>query len=382
MKNLNPFYSNKTKGLIYICLSAVLFAISCTSTDSKTKNSASSQSALQEKGLKHYYNAYFPMGVAVSPKALKTESESNLIKKHFISMTAENVMKMGPIHPEESKYNWGPADEIVAFAAENDLMLRGHALCWHRQFPDWMFIDKDGNQVSKEVLLQRLETHIEHVAGRYKDKIFAWDVVNEAISDAHDEFYRNSTWYQICGEDYIIKAFETARKAAPNALLFYNDYNVTNTVKREKIVQLVGKLREKGVPINGVGIQGHWSVFEPSESQLRATIDSFLPLQIALHVTELDVSIYKKEHSRNDRKESDTGVLTSELAQMQIEKYNMIFSVFRDYKEELSSVTFWNISDRRSWLDNFPVRNRKDFPLLFDQNEVPKDAYWKVIDFK
>lgn len=381
MKNLKTSYLNKIKAMILICFIAVFVIISCTSTDSKNNKSASTKSALTEKGLKDFYAAYFPVGVAVSPRALKAESEANLIKKHFISMTAENVMKMGAIHPEENKYNWEPADEIVAFAEENELMLRGHALCWHRQFPDWMFTDNEGNQVSKEVLLQRLEKHIEQVAGRYKDKIFAWDVVNEAISDRHDEFYRNSTWYQICGEDYIIKAFETARKAAPNAKLFYNDYNVIDSVKRAKIVRLVKILREKGVPIDGVGIQGHWSVFEPTESQLRATIDSFTPLHIALQITELDVSIYKKEHARNDTRKTDTGILTPELARMQKEKYNMIFSVFRDYKNELSSLTFWNISDRRSWLDNFPVRNRKDFPLLFDENEVPKEAYWEVVNF-
>lgn len=381
MKKQKTSYLNKIKTIILICFIAVFVTISCTSTDSKNKNSASSQSVSQEKGLKDFYDAYFPIGVAVSPRALKAESEAKLIKKHFISMTAENVMKMGPIHPEENKYNWGPADEIIAFAEENELMLRGHALCWHRQFPDWMFTDDEGNQVSKEVLLKRLETHIEQVAGRYKDKIFAWDVVNEAISDRHDEFYRNSTWYQICGEDYIIKAFETARKAAPNAKLFYNDYNVIDSAKRVKIIQMVKNLRKKGVPIDGVGIQGHWSVFEPTEFQLRATLDSFSALPIELQITELDVSIYKKEHARSDERETDTGVLTPELAQLQIEKYKMIFSVFRDYKDELSSLTFWNISDRRSWLDNFPVRNRKDFPLLFDENEAPKEAYWEVVKF-
>lgn len=381
LKNLKTCCLNKIKTVIRISFIAVFVAIGCTSSDSKNKISAQTDSTLEDKGLKDYYKGYFPVGVAVSPKALKAESEATLIKKHFMSMTAENVMKMGPIHPEENKYNWVPADEIVAFAEENKLMLRGHALCWHRQYPDWMFIGKDGKQVSKEVLLKRLATHIEEVAGRYKDKIFAWDVVNEAISDRPDEFYRNSTWFQICGEDYIIKAFESARKAAPNAKLFYNDYNVIDAAKRKKIIQLVKTLREKGVPIDGIGIQGHWSVFEPSENQLRATFDSFSSLPVELHITELDVSIYKKEHARSDRKKTDAGVLTPELALMQSEKYKMIFSVFRDYKDELSSLTFWNISDRRSWLDNFPVRNRKDFPLLFDQNEVPKDAYWEVINF-
>lgn len=332
------------------------------------------------KGLKDHYQDYFPVGVAVFPEALK-RSEATLIKEHFVSMTPENVMKMGPIHPEEDRYNWGPADEIVAFAQANDMVMRGHALCWHNQTPDWIFIDDEDKDVSKEVLLSRLERHITEVVTRYKDDIYAWDVVNEAISDKTGEFYRDSKWYQICGEEFITRAFEYARAADPDVALFYNDYEVINPVKRQKIYELVKGLKEAGVPIDGVGIQGHWSVYEPSEEVLRETIETFTDLGLKVQVTELDVSIYPKEHSRRAKRADDQDVFTAELKEKQAAQYEMIFRVFREYKDDLNAVTFWNISDKYSWLDHFPVEGRKDYPLLFDENHEPKESYQRVVNF-
>ncbi|MEQ8471773.1 MAG: endo-1,4-beta-xylanase [Marinoscillum sp.] len=355
-------------GLIFMFLAGCQ---STTSTSSETKDS---------KGLKDYYKGYFPVGVAVFPKAMQGD-QAQLIKTHFESMTPENVMKMGPIHPEADRYNWGPADTIVEFARANDLKMRGHALCWHNQTPKWIFVDEAGNDVSKEELLNRLQKHITEVVSRYKDDIYAWDVVNEAISDSKDEFYRNSKWYEICGEEFIAKAFEYARAADPDVELFYNDYEVINPVKREKIYQLVKGLKEAGVPIDGVGIQGHWSIYEPNEETLRATIERFTSLGLKVQITELDVSVYPKEHSRREKRATDVDSFTQEQQQLQAEQYEMIFRVFREYKNKLNAVTFWNISDKYSWLDHFPVANRKDYPLLFDENHEPKKAYYKITDF-
>lgn len=369
----------KTLIAIAAFLFLLIIGLSCNSTTKTCEEKEQAKAA--SPGLKDYYQAYFPMGVAVSPRSLSGK-EADLIKKHFTSMTAENVMKMGPIHPEENKYNWGPADEIVNFSKQDNLMLRGHVLCWHNQTPDWIFVDKEGNNVSKEILLKRLESHITEVVTRYKGSIYSWDVVNEAISDKEGEFYRDSKWYQICEEEYIAKAFEYARAADPDAQLFYNDYSVINPVKRQKIYDLVKKLQGKGVPIDGIGIQGHWSVFEPSEQVLNETIEKFEDLGLQIQITELDVSIYEKGHSRRDRRPEDDDTFTDELKQMQTDQYDMIFRVFRENKDNLDGVTFWNVSDRRSWLDNFPVRGRKDYPLLFDQQLKPKEAYWKVTNFE
>lgn len=336
-------------------------------------------SADKNKGLKDFYRVYFTMGVAVSPRALKTD-EATLVLQQFNSMTPENAMKMGPIHPSENEYSWKDADSIAAFATRNNLKLRGHTLCWHNQTPRWFFIDSaTGQQVTKEVLLQRLKDHITTVVKRYKGVIYAWDVVNEVISDNPNEYFRNSLFYKICGEDFVVKAFQYAHEADPEALLFYNDYNEINAIKREKIFKLVKGLKDAGVPIHGLGLQGHWAINEPSEQQLDSTISRFAELGLEIQITELDISVYPKEHNARERKAEDYDtVFTAEKENRQTEIYKMCFRIFRKYKQVISSVTFWNISDRHSWLDNFPVRGRKDYPLLFDKYLQPKKAYWEV----
>ena len=334
------------------------------------------------KGLKDYYKNYFPIGVAVSPQALKRDDEAQLVVKEFNSLTPENAMKMGPIHPKENEYYWKDADSIVAFAQQHHLKIRGHNLCWHNQTPGWLFADSAGKTVSKEVLLKRLKDHITTVVNRYKGKVYAWDVVNEAISDKPGEYFRNSQWFQICGEAFIAKAFEYAHAADPNALLFYNDYNEINAAKREKIYKMVKGLKDAGVPIHGLGLQGHWAINEPSKEQLDSTIGRFATLGLKLQITELDISVYPKEHNARERKEEDNNTaFTEEKEQKQMEVYKMCFELFRKYKNVLAGVTFWNISDRSSWLDNFPVRGRKDYPLLFDKDMKPKKVFWQVVKF-
>ncbi|HPH46585.1 MAG TPA: endo-1,4-beta-xylanase [Chryseolinea sp.] len=341
----------------------------------------SAQSQTNDKGLKDYYKDYFTIGVAVSPQALKTD-EAKLILQQFNSLTPENAMKMGPIHPKENEYFWAGADSITAFAQRNKVKLRGHTLCWHSQAPKWMFVDAEGKDVSKEILLQRLKEHITTVASRYKGKVYAWDVVNEAISDGKDEYLRKSKWLEICGEEYIAKAFQWAHEADPDALLFYNDYNEISAVKREKIFKLVKGLKDAGVPIHGVGLQGHWAVNEPSRQQLDSTLTRFAELGLKIQITELDISVYSKEHGARQAKPEDTNTtFTSEREQKRLEVYKMCFELFRKHQKSITSVTFWNISDRGSWLDNFPVRGRKDYPLLFDKDLKPKKAYWEVVKF-
>ncbi|MFL9481834.1 endo-1,4-beta-xylanase [Chitinophagaceae bacterium LWZ2-11] len=333
-----------------------------------------------DKGLKDYYRDYFPIGVAVSPHALKTD-EAVLILKQFNSLTPENAMKFGPIHPKENFYNWKDADSIVSFAQLNGLKVRGHNLCWHEQTPDWLFKDAAGNQAGKEVLLQRLRDHIFTVVNRYKGKIYAWDVVNEAIDDDSTKFLRNSLWYQICGEDFIIKAFEYAHEADPNAVLFYNDYNTERPEKRDRVYKLLKQLVDKGVPINGVGLQAHWSLYEPTEIELKAAIDKFSSLGLKVQITELDISIYPWEKNKRDKKPNESDAYTADIEKKQADVYKKVFKIFRKYKGILTGVTFWNISDRHTWLDEYPVTGRKNYPLLFDQNLQPKKAYWEVTKF-
>jgi len=330
--------------------------------------------------LKEAYRNFFPVGVAVAPRSL-TGPEAELIRQQFNSLTPENAMKMGPIHPEENRYFWQDADAIVAFAQQNNFKVRGHTLCWHNQTPRWFFTDAQGNQVSREVLLSRLKQHINDVVGRYKGKIYAWDVVNEAVPDTGTGIYRRSKFYEIIGEDYIEKAFEYAHAADPGATLFYNDYNTENASKRERIFQLLKKLKNKGVPIQGVGLQGHWSIYEPTVGELETSIKQFASLGLQVQITELDVSVHPKEHERRAKKPTDTSELTPDMVAKQAAQYKMLFDTFRKHKGTLTGVTFWNISDKTTWLDNFPVAGRKDYPLLFDHNYQPKEAFKSVVTF-
>ncbi len=343
-------------------------------------NRSFAQSLIPSKGLKDYYANYFPIGVAVSPRSLNGP-DSILILRQFNSLTPENAMKMGPIHPEEHRYYWKDADGIVDFAQAHGLKVRGHNLCWHEQTPGWLFKNDQGGQVTKEVLLQRLKEHITTVVSRYKGKIYAWDVVNEAIDDDSTRFLRNSLWRQICGEDFIAKAFEYAHQADPDAQLFYNDYNTERPEKRERVYKLLKQLRDAGVPITGVGIQAHWSIYEPSEKELRATIDRFSSLGLKVQITELDISVYPWEKNKRARRPDESDTLTPEQEQRQTVQYKKVFSIFRDYKGALNGLTFWNVTDRHTWLDEYPVPGRKNYPLLFDTKGLPKKAYWEVVNF-
>jgi len=328
------------------------------------------------KGLKDYYKDYFPIGVAVGPRNLTDSAQRQLILTQFNSLTPENAMKMKPIHPEENTYNWKNADAIVDFAQAHHMRVRGHNLCWHQETPDWIIHDKDGKLVSKEVLLSRLKDHIYTVVKRYKGKLYAWDVVNEAVADGGDQPMRNSVWYQICGEDFIFKAFQYAHEADPKAVLFYNEYGTENPVKRERVYQLLKRMIDAGIPVNGIGLQAHWSINDPTEDALITSIKRFSSLGLKVQITEMDVSVY----TNKDKDVKDAG-FTPEREQKQADLYAMAFKVFREYKKYITGVTFWNVSDRGSWLDNFPVRGRKNYPLLFDQNLQPKKAYQGVVNF-
>lgn len=346
-------------------------------------NSCSVQklTASNAKTLKGVYHDYFSIGVAVGPKNLMGD-EAELIKKQFNSITAENAMKMESLQPREGQFYWKDADSIVNFAIQNNIKIRGHNLCWHEQVPKWFFVGNDGKDVTKEVLLQRLKTHITTVVKRYKGKIYAWDVVNEAIDDDPKNFMRNSKWYQILGDDFIIKAFEYAHEADPNAKLYYNDYNTERPEKRDRIYKLLKNLLEKNVPVDGVGLQAHWSIYELTEDELRTAIQRYSSLGLKIQFTEVDVSIYPWEKNKRNKNPDENDHLTPELEQKQLEKYKMVFKVFREFKSVITNVTFWNVSDRYSWLDEYPVRGRKNYPLLFDAKLEPKKAFWEVVNFK
>jgi endo-1,4-beta-xylanase len=326
-----------------------------------------------DEGLKDYYTPedYFYMGVAISPSFIDNQEKVNLISRHFNSITADNDMKWSNLQPTEGNFNFARADKIVAFAEANGMKVRGHCLCWHNQVPSWIF--KDGQATaSRELVMQRLRTHITTVMTHFKGKVYAWDVVNEAIDDG-DSNYRSSQWYNICGEDYIFEAFEAARAADPDAILFYNDYTAIDPVKRDKIYNLLVKLKARNL-IDGMGLQGHWNISYPSNSLINDAISKYTSLGLEVQITELDVSVYT---SNSDPQSA----YTDNLEQKQTIAYERYFNAFRTFKDAITGVTFWGLADDYTWLDNFPVTGRKNYPLLFNVNLDPKPAYFEIIDF-
>lgn len=320
------------------------------------------------------YEQLFDIGAAVNAKTIHTQKD--LLISQFNSFTAENEMKPENLQPEEGLYTFEKADQIAKFARENGKKLRGHTLVWHNQTPEWFFKGQQSKPADKETLLARMKEHIHKVVKRYKDDIYCWDVVNEVINDEGSELLRESKWTEIVGPEFIEKAFEYAHEADPNSLLFYNDYNESNPEKSEKIYTLVKSLLEKGTPIHGVGLQAHWNLTQPSTDEIRAAIEKYASLGLQLQLTELDVSAFKFEDRRTDLLNP-----TVKILEQQAERYERLFQLLREYKDVITAVTFWGAADDYTWLSDFPVVGRKNWPFLFDENHKPKDSFWKVINF-
>ncbi|MBN2536070.1 MAG: endo-1,4-beta-xylanase [Spirochaetales bacterium] len=322
-------------------------------------------------GLKDVLKDDFLIGAAFEPGVLKSIGHQELIKKHFSSITAENCMKPISIHRHEDKFNFVAADALVEFAQANNIAVRGHTLIWHNQCPDWFFVENNG-PASKETLRARMKTHITEIVKRYKGKIFAWDVVNEAIDTGYPDGYRRSKWYEILGPEYIELAFKYAREADPDAKLIYNDYNVTDFKKMEKTIEIVKDFKARGIPIDGVGMQMHINIKRPYLHYIEKALAELSELDIDIHVTELDINVYENE--RQALKE-----ITPELLTEQGHRVKDIFTLFRKYNKHVTSVTFWGVADDYSWLQRSPVK-RNNWPLVFDENLKAKPFYWGIVD--
>lgn len=314
----------------------------------------------------------FDIGAAVNPRTIIQAGE--LIAKHYNSITAENEMKFASVHPTEDTYTFEQADQIVAFAKSNGMKMRGHTLVWHNQTTDWLFQEADGSPISRERLYERLKSHIDTVVKRYKGDIYAWDVVNEVITDEGADPLRPSKWLDIAGPGFIAKAFELAHEADPKAQLFYNDYNESNPMKRDKIYNLVKSLLEQSVPIHGIGLQAHWSLYSPGLDDIRAAIEKYASLGLRLQLTELDVSMFRHDDLRTDLVHP-----TEEMLELQEKRYEQLFNLLREYDTHIDAVTFWGAADDYTWLNDFPVRGRKNWPMLFNESHEPKGSFWRVV---
>ena len=325
------------------------------------------------QGLKDAYQDYFMIGVAVNQRNVTNAEQMELIKKEFNSITCENDMKPEPTEPQEGQFNWDNADRIANFCRANGIKLRGHCLMWHSQIGRWMTSDNP----TKEVFYQRMKNHIQAVVSRYKDVVYCWDVVNEAMTDDKnaEDPYRQSVMYKLCGDEFIAKAFQFAHEADPNALLFYNDYNECDPVKSKRIYNMVKKMKDAGVPIDGIGMQGHYNIYGPTVQEIDDAINLYKTIVKHIHVTELDIRV--NEEMGGQLRFSTEGVAVSDsIKQHLADQYARVFGVFRNHKDVIDCVTFWNLSDRDSWL------GARNYPLPFDENYQPKMAYDYIKNLK
>jgi endo-1,4-beta-xylanase len=332
--------------------------------------------------MKSVFGAHFLVGAAIEPWQLKNPTDAALLQKHFSSITAENVMKPRTIGAVEGAYDFVAADELVRFAADNSIKLRGHTLLWHQTAPAWFFAgNRSDPQAYRALVRKRLETYITEVVKHFRGHVYAWDVVNEVASDTAGQTYREaSPWYEALGPDYIEYAFRAARAADPDVALFINDYGTEKSVKRANVLAIVRDLRDKGVPIDGVGHQLHLQL-DADPKGAEAALSDVEALGLINHVTELDVSLYTDPGSCSaDRTgcRADYGdAIPQELFAEQAQLYGELFAVFAKHAS-LKSVSTWGISDAHTWLTKFPVA-RVNRPLLFDTTGAPKSAFWVAV---
>jgi endo-1,4-beta-xylanase len=324
---------------------------------------------------------YFRIGAAVPPAFVDPMNiHSRLLIKHFSMLVAGNAMKPDALQPREGEFNWKDADAVVGFAGSTGMTVRGHTLLWHQQIPDWFFTDpKDpARPATRDLLLQRMKTHIQTVMMHFEGDVASWDVVNEVLSDRSglrgaDE---GSKWLSIIGPDYIEKAFQYAREADPKAQLVINDYNLESDPRKlTEMYNLVKSLKAKKIPVDAVGFQMHISMYAPSVQEIRAAIEKIASLGVKVVVTEMDVSIY------SDSSEQAKSV-TPDLLQAQGKRYKELFDLFKAEakKAVIDTVVMWGCADDDTWLDNFPVQGRPNAPLLFDRKLQAKPAFWAIVD--
>jgi endo-1,4-beta-xylanase len=335
--------------------------------------------------LKDEFTNKYKIGTALSREQIigKLTHVLPFVNQQFNAITPENSMKWERIHPKPDVYDFEAADALVEFSNKNNHFITGHTLVWHSQVPDWVFEHKDGTPLNRTELLQRMEAHINAVAGRYAGKIDAWDVVNEALNE--DGSLRKSKWSTIIGDDFIDQAFIMAAKAAPKAKLYYNDYNLYKPEKRNGVINLVKRLQSKGIKIDGVGMQAHYSLTTPDFNEVEDSIKAYSDLNVKVLITELDISVipfpdennmgadvslnFDLQAKFNPYPNSLPASVENELG----ERYKALFKIFNKHQEVIERVTFWGVSDSQTWRNDWPMKGRTDYPLLFDRQLKTKD---------
>ncbi|WP_240054952.1 endo-1,4-beta-xylanase, partial [Bacteroides cellulosilyticus] len=333
----------------------------------------------------------FLVGVAINSEqaAGRDTSAVDVVRRHFNSIVAENCMKSEVIHPEEDRYDFSLADEFVKFGEDNGMFIIGHCLVWHSQLSPWFCVDAEGKNVSPEVLKERLKSHIHTIVGRYKGRIKGWDVVNEAIEG--DGSYRKSKFYEILGEEYIPLAFQYAHEADPEAELYYNDYGMHEPGRRDAVVRMVNSLKEKGLRIDAIGMQGHMGLDYPSIGEYETSLLAFASTGAKVMITEWDMSALPTinrganiadkvafEKALNPYPEA----LPDSVSNLWNARMKSFMELFIKHSDVITRVTAWGVSDGDSWKNDWPVPGRREYPLLFDRNYQPKPFLKEILEPK
>lgn len=367
-----------TKTLLFL-MTATLALSSCNSVPKKTGTTVS---------LKDAYAKDFYIGTALDTNQIMERDPmvSSLIAKEFNSITPENCMKSMFLQPEKDKFDFKMADKYVAFGEKNKMFIHGHTLIWHSQLPKWMSQIKDSLTMATA-----MNNHITTVVGNYKGRIHSWDVVNEALNE--DGTLRKSVFLNTYGKEYLTNAFKLAAKADPKTDLYYNDYNLCNAKKREGAIELVKNLQKNGAKIDGVGEQGHWNLNSPSLDEIEQTILDFSALGVKVAITELDISVLpspwdvvgadvNQKSEANEKMNPYPKGLPEDIKIQLAARYEAIFKLFIKHQDKISRVTLWGVNDGQSWLNDWPIKGRTNYPLLFDREFNPKEAYNSVMKLK
>ncbi|MFD0989245.1 endo-1,4-beta-xylanase [Mariniflexile jejuense] len=370
---------NKIKQIITItCLT--VFIVSC-------KNIKETK-AQEIVSLKNAFKENFYIGTAINEGQINEADTivTNLISKEFNSITAENIMKSMFIHPYKDTFDFKLTDKYIAFGEKYNMFIHGHTLVWHSQLAPWFSEIKDSTE-----MVVALENHIKTIVGRYKGRIGSWDVVNEALNE--DGTLRKSVFLDAMDDHYLALAFKLAAEADPNVDLYYNDYNMTNPDKRNGAIKMIKKIQEQGIKVDGVGMQGHWGLEKPSLEDIEKSILDYASLGVKVAITELDINVLPNpfelvgaevsQRFKNSEKMNPYPTSLPDSVQTKLAKrYESIFELFLKHQDKISRVTFWGVYDGQSWLNDWPIAGRTNYPLLFDKNLQPKPAYKSVLSLK
>lgn len=324
-------------------------------------NHAKAQETLRE----YADSIHFHIGTAVHRNFFSASEDDpyvQLLKSEFNTVVAENVMKPEFLEPVRGKFTFGLADQLVRFAEQNNMKVRGHCLVWHKQIPKWM----NNDSLSREQMLKILKNYITTVVSHFKGKIMTWDVLNEAIDVKEKNNLRKTVWLKTIGPDYIDSVFVWAHRADPSAKLFYNDYDAEGMNKKSNAVyQLVKNLKKKGIPINGVGLQCHFHLGEIDFNGIKQNMQRLAKLGLQTQITECDISMPLHQE-------------TKENLDKQAKAYGKLLNICL-HNKNCTAFMVWGFTDRYSWIPRFS-NNTRGHALLFDKNYKKKPAFFEVLD--